>query len=207
MNWWQQLLTQLASSAVLIGAIGWLLANVIKTLIERTNESYKNQLQTSAQMQIDRAKYELDKSIMISQIRYQALHTKIAEIVAELYAQLSDTISTAGSLVSLLEYSGGPTKAERLRIFGETYNKLAMYFSRNRVYLQKGICDQMDALLKSISNHIIRFKVFVVEEEEGHVDKEASKVWGDVWHAITEKEIPPLREKLDCEFKKLLGIE
>jgi hypothetical protein len=208
MTWWQQLLSQLISNTVIIGAASWLLSAVINNYINKNNEKYKNELTINAQLIIDKAKYELDKSMMLRQVQYEKLHNKHAELIAELYAEVADTIRASNELVAIFEPAGIPSKSERFKIFIEAFNKLVITYDRNRVYFTKSICSKMDELIAKVRENIIKFKVFIIDQREGRApDPKATDVWTETWDALSKSVIPPLRDELDQQFKNLLGIE
>ena len=208
MIWWQQLLLQLGSSSIILAAAGWIVATVVNTLTLRTNERYKQELATEAQLIIEQPKHALDTATLAGKIQLESLHSKRGEVIARLYSELVDTIRDANQLVAIFEPAGMPPKIDRLKTFVESYNKMVVDFDRNRIYFNKATCDLADALIGKLREYVLKFQMFVMEEQErGKTDTRSLDAWSESWKAISTDVIPKLRVELESQFKQLLGVE
>ena len=194
--WWE-LLIGICSSSVLIFAIAWLTKSIIIHFLSKDIETYKIRL-----------KAEVDKSLIEHDEIFRRLHSKRAEIIAELYAKLSETMSATSSFLSIMEFAGEPNKNEKSKIAMEKIMDFSKYFDKQRIFLSESLCIKIVKFINEIRDSAIDFLVYMdVPEYDIETSKQKREVWVKAWKKISGKEISEIRKELENEFRKILGVD
>lgn len=123
--------------------------------------------------------------------------------MAELYRLLVEFIGAAESYASPLEYSGDKSKDEKSEILGDIATQFRKYFVTNRIYFSKDVCNSVDNLWLESIGPIRKFSVW---RSMGENSKETTEAWINADETMAKK-IPALLEKIEDEFRDLLGVE
>ena len=193
---WQELLTTLSSTAIILTAVAWLVRSILTHYLSKDIESYKIGLKANA----DILAYK-------HQVRFSRLHDKRASVIAKLYSTIVDTAQSAASFVSPLELTGQPSQDERFKKATENIHELNNYFARNRIYLSENLCRNIEQFIQKIDGLTYDFSVHLEvrpEDSEGMMEKR--KVWIKSWNEI-KNDVPPIKQALEGEFRAILGVE
>src|SRR5450759_1775128 len=108
---WEDILRTLGGMAILVAAMAWLSKSLLMALLSKDLERFKSDLQVSAQKSIESFKASLQLEAQRNAVEYAALHSKRAELIADLYARI---VSLYTGILSLsLELGAREVRAEQ----------------------------------------------------------------------------------------------
>jgi hypothetical protein len=204
---WQTILLAFGGNAALIAVLGLLGKSLLEKLITRDTIKFQAELQAKADATIERLKSELQIQTIEHQERFSRLHEKRATVVAELYGHLVEALWAAESFLSPMEWAGEPKKEDKHRDAMNRLVDLYRYFDKHRIFIPADIGASLEKLIIDVRRHVVRFGTYVRYTDAAANERtyeQKNKAWDDGWDAIKEK-IPPLRQKLEVELRKLLG--
>lgn len=191
-----EILTALGGSAILLAAIAWLIKTIITHYLSKDVEAYKATL-----------KAESEIALLEHDTIFRRLHSRRAEILAELYSKLAEAVSATSSFLSLVEWAGEPDKKEKYKIAMEQIVDFFKYFDRRRIFLSEELCKQIDDFVDKIRNPAIDFSMYLDEPQyDPTTAREKRKVWISAWKSVSKTDVPNARKSLEREFRKLLGV-
>ena len=178
------ILTSFGGSALLLGAVGFLVKSIINHFLSKDVENFKNRLELTA---------------VEHKIRFSNLHEKRALIISKLFELISEVHQLAKSFTSPLGFVG----EDKMKEFEDTYKKisdLSNFFDKNRIYFSEDTCNGVEELIRSFRDPTIKFGVTLSED----LKKEKIKAWTEAWEDV-DKKVPPIRQRLESEFRGILG--
>jgi hypothetical protein len=178
-------------SVALVATIAWLGRSVFTQVLSRDIEGFKHGLRISA------AEH---------QVRYVKLYERRAEVVAELYGLLVEAHWASQAFVSIIDWTGEPTKAEKYNIALNKVAEFYRYFDKNRIYLPLPLCSQLEEFMRSIRGEIIGFGVYA-KMDDSHISPETSEKKYNAWIKAAEyfeSEVPQARTLLEAELRAIL---
>jgi hypothetical protein len=209
---WGQIFEQLGVSGLIIGGITWLLKTLGQDFISRKFSAYEKELDIKskefqvildADLQTHKAK--LDKE----HTKFQKLHEKRLEVIVELYKTIIN-LDVALQLLTAIVKPIPPNKTlkemeqEQMEQAGDAYQEFQRFYLYNKIFFNPEICSILDKLKNTYWAGFWQgttrqrlppapdFNIALMEA------KKASET-------VTEN-IPPIKEKLEIEFRKLLGV-
>lgn len=193
-------------SAVLIGAIAWVIRSALSHGLSRDLEAHKARLQSESTLELERLRHELRLLESENVKRSQLLVEKRAELIAELYSKLVDFLGAAESFASPAEWSGEPSKKEKAAALGEKAAAFMDFFQRHRIYFGESICEGLNNLFHTVHGPAIRYRVWLRMVEDGNSPGgKLMDSWDEAWNAI-QRDVPPLMKTIETEFRRLLGV-
>jgi hypothetical protein len=166
-------------------------------------ESFRAQLQTENQCEIEQLKAQLQITTATHQIQFASLHAKIAEVVAEIYARIVRVKRAVTDYVKIMESSKEPSKEERRKVLAQAFGDFHDYCGTHRLYLPKEsikIVNYYDRLLFETADEFMWLGEMPLAKG-GHHDV---KAWSKAHRTIAET-VPTLLEILEDDFRRLLG--
>jgi len=175
----------------------------LKASLDTELERHRSRLAIESASATERLKSELQIAAAEHQIRFSHLHEKVAEVVAETYARLSRLTAALQRYVSIIESNDGPTKYERRMAVAKAMTEFRDYFLPRRLYLPKGIAEQIAQLDGTIhaQTHLFMFEVEIAQEPNHDMVKAWARIASEV-----QSEIQPLLAALEDKFRGLLGV-
>ena len=163
------LLASAAVSASLSAFVVWLtkawiserLKNAIKHEYDEKLESHKAQLKAQADVETERLKSQLSIAAAEHQVRFSGLHTKRAEVIAEIYDLLVQAHWDGASFASPAEFVGEPGKREKYNTAMKSLYAFSQKFERNRIYLPEDVCKLIDPVIQEMRGKIITFGTYL----------------------------------------------
>ena len=184
------LLASSTITAIALAVIGFLGKSIFTQIFSRDIEKFKSDLQ---------------KSAFEHQTRYQSLHGKRAEVIAELYNLLVQAEHDAMSLASLLQLAGEPPQEEKNKQAIKSGKTLYDFFEKNRIYFKPESCERISNFIHGLNHSLIDFG-FVLDSlahERNPIDRTAQ--WVKVWDNLTN-ELHPIKADIEEEFRGILGL-
>jgi len=179
-------------AALFLGAAAWLIRSLVSHRLSKDIENFKTELQHQSKLEIQQV---------------AVLHTKRAEVIAELYRLLVEFVGSAESYASLVEWKGEPSKDEKAEQLGEIATEFRKYFVVNRIYFTKNTCSAVDELWLESLGPIRKYSFWRVREDRSETDAvKAMEAWETATDTMTIK-VPVLLATIEDEFRGLLGVE
>jgi hypothetical protein len=177
-----------------------------KAALDRELQSHKAALDRASTAEADRLRHELELTAADVVKRTTLLNEKRAQVVAELYKLLIDFVFAAESFAAVAEYSGEPNKDQKAEILGKAASEFYIYFQHHRIYFSAKVCDGIQELFHAVHGPTRTFRMWQQLAKENSLAGEKHHLsWDKAWKAIQD-DVPPLRNKIEAEFRALLGV-
>lgn len=199
-----ELLATLGTSAILIAALTFLARSIINHFFSKGIETYKTNLQAETNKIMLEFTHSLEKTTYEHQIRYKSLHEKRAEVIAETYGLLVDTLTSAQFL--LIPASDSiMTKDNMLHSALTKANEFMSFYTKNRIYLPEHICLKIDEIVRGISITLEDVSHYLNSPQYGTTKQEEKmEIWRAAWTSFSDNTLPA-KKLLEDELRKLLG--
>jgi hypothetical protein len=194
--------------AIALGAVAWLIRSLIQHVLSKDVETFKNQLRTQSDLELERLRHSLKLVAAEHEKRTHLLQERRAQVIAELYSKLMDFLGAAESFASLVEWSGEPSKDEKAAKLGDVAAGFHGYFIRHRIYFTPELCVKVDALFKEVHADMLSYRVWMAHAKDrdgGRAAERMHDAWTKAWETMSNK-APPLTRAIEQEFRSLLGV-
>lgn len=205
---WQTILFAFGGNAALLAILAYASKTLLEKLITRDTTRFETDLRVKSDSAIEHLKNELQLKSIEHQVRFSRLHEKRADVIADLYGHLVETLWEAESFLSPMEWTGEPSKEEKHRIAMNKLVEFFRFFDKNRIYLPEKICGSLEKLALQVRSHVINFGVYIRFNDQvlnDHTLEQKEKAWNEGWDAI-KNQVPLARKLLEDEFRALLGV-
>jgi hypothetical protein len=208
METWQTILFAFGGNAALLAVLGILGKSFLDKVIVRDTKQFENDLKAKSDSAIEHLKNELQIRTIEHQVRFSRLHEKRADVIAELYGHLVESLWETESFLSPIEWVGEPSKREKHQKSMNKLVELYRYFDKHKIYLPPEVCASLEDLVQHIRSQVIKFGIWVRLEDQELSDEShtlKNDAWDSGWDAI-KNQVPLARESLENEFRSLLGV-
>ncbi|MBS1984314.1 MAG: hypothetical protein JST16_09080 [Bdellovibrionales bacterium] len=204
---WQQVLITLGGQAMLLSALAYLIKALLSHRLAKDVETFKAQLQSDANVTVERLKNSLQIAATEHQVRFSKLQEKRALVVAELYALFVTAYWAAHTYHQWAQFPGGLTEEEQAQEAWHALHVAFRFFESNRIYLSETLAAELDNFFKRAKSLTISAQYLsAVPDKTAHTTKLAVEARREGLEAF-QSEFPDMRKRLDHEFKKLIGAE
>ena len=173
----------------------------IKSENDTELERYKAKLAVQNSEHIERVRADLQIAHAKRDVEFRHLHAKIAEVIAEVYANLQALRHAVGQYTKELELLDDPPRQERAKAVDSTLVQFRDHFLPNQIYLTPALAQRIRDVYEQMFKTAQRFKLRVDSGSGSNIDE-----WVEISEWI-QKELPQLFEVLEMEFRKLLGYD
>lgn len=202
----EDLLKYLGTATLLTTAVAWLIRSITIHFLSKDIDTFRNRLQAQSNIELEKTKHELHLLAFEHEKRAHLLHERRAQAISELYSRLVEFIWAAGNFSNIMEWSGEPSKEEKALTLYEKTQSFSDYFNKNKIYFSKEVCEKVESVFEEINTSMIKFRVWMSMSKRGVGDSEEyHKAWMDAWNLMKDR-VPSLREKIEDEFRLLLGV-
>jgi hypothetical protein len=199
-------------STALSGVIIWITKNWIS---ERLKNSIKHEydlkievLKTNLKAESDQTLERLKADLHMHNVRSSKLIEQRGEVIKELHAKIDVLAMHLHSLVYPLQLVGEKSIEDKDKDVFEAGKALEEYYRANKIYFEKQLCDKIDEIQKIMASGRHWF-IEGHRHEKNPVSTKAAQQYSDwkiqAWKSIEEK-VPLLKEHVENEFRKLLGV-
>src|SRR5467141_2683830 len=112
----KQFAITLGGTAVAIAAVAWLARSIVIHWLSKSVETYKAQLKAESDVALEQLRAKLQIMAARRNVEYSRIHEKRLEIISELVGKINRFHKCVSDYVSLTEWGGGPSKAERRQL-------------------------------------------------------------------------------------------
>jgi hypothetical protein len=202
---WNTVITTILASTtittIVLAIIGFVAKSIFTQFMSRDIERVKS----SHEVELEKFKASLQQSALEHQVRYQSLHIKRAEVIAELYKLLVRAVQDVNSLASPFQGAGEPPQEEKQRTASQSGRALNDFFEQNRIYFKPESCNRIANFIWKLYKAIIDFTPVLNDLANPHFPQKRVEKWGKVWKELTE-ELPPIKTEIEQEFREILGL-
>jgi hypothetical protein len=179
-----------------------LLKTSLKAATDAQLEIQKAQLKAQGETALEKLKSDLAISAAKQNIEFSLLHSKRAEVIAEMHADLRDAVDAMADYTKAFEPAGGTSREERGKKAVEATNKLIRTFRTKEIYLPEPAAEKMRAITDELKFAFFQFLYGVGLGETLGEDK--TKKWLEI-QAKVETLSGPATTELQNDFRDLLG--
>jgi hypothetical protein len=201
------------ASVAINGLLLWILSswlserlkNAIRHEYDQKLETHRAQLQKEAEIEVIKARYELERSSLEWHIKFSRLHEKSAEAIATIYAKLAKArsathyacVSVPPELSKMMQ-GDQSTRGEAAK---KTWDDLVAYFESHRLYLPQPTAVRIKEVIEKF--HAINlFRALL--DFHGSIHNQDHTTLRKKVEAGLEY-VSPLLEALEDDFRVLLG--
>ena len=94
----KEIIPILGTGAVIIAAVAWLAKQLISQFLSRDIESYKDRIERESRTEIEKLKWELNRTAYEHQTMFSELHTRRAEVIYKMHENLIHMLSWCQTL-------------------------------------------------------------------------------------------------------------
>lgn len=186
------IIASVGGSAVIVGAVAWLIRSLTVHVLSKDLESFKTKLESAA--------YE-------RQVRFAKLHEHRASIIAELYSRLVTLHKSATDFVRWYQSVGNDEKEQHITRLWSAADDFNTYFEKNRIYFDQGTCDKVVSLNDILSRACSVLATFANEREALNIsDQQVFEEWQKASN-LFDLDIPKVKQTLEDSFRELLGVD
>ena len=200
---WATVATNIVTSSVAIGVVGFVARSIFTHGIDKDLERYKSELKSKSDFEIERLRNELKIAELEHTVRFSKLHERRADVLAKIYGLMIETEWAAH------RYAYGDTRDNDLAIDAlDKITALRMEYERNRLYLPESAREKLGQFISKYFSIASALRIFFVGIESPTMkmreDQNAKML--EVVRAF-DSEVPAMKFALDSEFRKLLGAK
>jgi hypothetical protein len=188
-----------ASIGIGAGLLVWLLRSLVSQLLSRDLERYKVELNATHDAQIARLRADLNAAAFEHETRFARLHEERARVVAGLYQRLAKTNAMFSQFMQPLQIGGEQQHKKLHQEAAQCANDFIDFFNENRIYLHEDVTNAIDDLISELRR---AWAEFTAHSGRPYPDP---REWMSAWKKVTD-DIPPLRRRIESEFRQLLGV-
>jgi len=210
---WHSLLTQLGGVAALAAIFAWLLRTLLQHLLSKDIEVFKVRLADESALGIEQLKVQLQIAAGEHGIRFGALHQRRADIIADLYHQLSGLTIDAWLLARLVRLrEAGEVDEERVRHataeLAKNSSALFQFIQRNQLYFGPELAERLRKAFFAMNQPLPDLTLSDAAEAAGKVTDSATRRANFVAYWEEKgSEISSLLGHIEADFRRLLGSE
>ncbi|MHA4091029.1 hypothetical protein [Bacillus cereus] len=185
-NWVVNLGVFSVGTASMTAVIGFFGKSIFQTYLTKQTEAYKSELQRITNQH---------------QITFSKLHADRADTIKELYPMLVKLERSVNSLTVIFKINISADVVPDTGEIGENYEKFSDYYMINKIYFSEPICKLIDTINEKFVEVIIKYDTYGYEKS-----KQIKKDLLIQNLKSVEEQIPLLKNKLENEFRILLGV-
>jgi hypothetical protein len=187
MAWFQQVLTLALAPVAVIAAVTWLLRSLFSQALTRDIANFKAKLQTET---------------FREQHRFQSLHAKQAEVVAELYARIVHAERKIGQLTSRFR-SVSVDLNEQKTAAAVACDSFGDFYRKHRLYLPEATAIKVDELSELFIDLYVDIDT-AQPGDEYHPSNAAA--WAEANQRMATQ-VRPVKQDLESQFRLILGVD
>ncbi|MDD5569070.1 MAG: hypothetical protein PHG23_01490 [Candidatus Pacebacteria bacterium] len=136
-------------------------------------------------------------------VKYENLHNERAQIIKNLYQRVVKTYRSFYSYMNPLQLAGEPNQESKGKETAKLANEFTDYYEENRIFIDKKLTKEVDKLSKVFREAWAEFETHRMLQGKKEFD---FKNWQKAWNIIS-KETPLIKEKIEDEFRGIIGIK
>lgn len=223
------ILRTLGGMAILVAALAWLSKTLLTAFLSKDLERFKSDLQASSQISVESFKASLQLEAQRHAVTYSALHSKRAELVAELYSRIvelyrgvlelskelgarearADEYSKSGAQESepweLLPgiHTLSQSEESKATSLHSAYRDFVQFYTEKKIYFSPEVCNLIDSFATLAGYMGVMYQNVALRDEDNQPF--VNPIVLSAWEKSGDK-IPALLAAVENEFRGLLGV-
>jgi len=227
---WGFIVQTLGGAAILVAAAAWLFRSLIGQFLSKDLERFKSDLKSQNEREIESLKSDLKIEAEKKTLQFSTLHSKRAEIMADLYEKLFDTLTLIQGLRFEYEYreiredldrkyrrghraewqiEPGidtllPEEEQKIEALRTSMNELFLFYKKHLIYFPSEICEEIDRFLTLSSYTRSNYQNIALKDAEDNllVNPVVKEMWDKAYDAT-----PKILQTLETKFRGILGVK
>jgi len=207
MSVYEIIIASIGGSAALVAVLGWLAKSFVSNLLDKDIEKYKTKLSAEKDAQIENLKHELQKVSTEHKVRFEKLHSRRDEVIANLYSHIVDFYQAVDRFLDYAIILNEESLEKETKLLWEAVDSFKNYSEKHRIYFSEEICARLDSLYEAADKPTSRLMVAVEHQD---IDEDENGTLIDSWKGAREAlevDVKQIRETLEKDFRDLLGVE
>ena len=211
---------KLGAPAIYLLAIIFLGKNIVEFFFNKTIELKKAELKQNLEnhkkdieQENKNFQHQLDSKLQEFNIKFSSLHSERAEVIKQLYVRLIELQSSMFNYTRrahVVVEDGKLEKKERIDRVNKALKEFSNYYFPNKIYFNVALALKLDSLINSYYKTGWDFTdVVYYIENKFDLEREEIKSNFEKMKELSSKvetDFPPLIEKLENEFRNILGV-
>jgi hypothetical protein len=202
----KELIAILGGTTAAVAAIAWLAKSLLTHVLSKDIDTYKIELSAKYDFEVERLRAELSKQALEHEIKYRRVDEKVAKHLEGTYRHLFRFYKSVSDYVKILEWSGEPSKEEKLKTASNTNRAFWDYFLENRIYIPPRFYERIQELARKLNTIASDFAAGQRREARGVAPKPEEDYWPTAFDAV-EEEATPLFTEIVLAVQKRLGVQ
>lgn len=161
----------------------------------------------------EKLKHELSKKANEYQIKINSLHTERLEVLKRFYGLL--TVFNDKLFILVLAGKGDEGEISKVKELYSEYYELRTYFKQNKIIINQELSDLINDLITKLHTALFSFNRIIeatteIKKDIGTRTNDSNKqIRRDYWDKaanLVQNETPVLLDKLEYEFRKIIGV-
>lgn len=199
-------------SFLLCAVLLWLtrtwLSERIKRSIKYEYDSKIELIRTILKLETEQTLERLKADLQLHQIRHSKLIDQRAQVIKQLHEKIDILARNLYSLVKPLQFANEKSIEEKNDEVFQAGKDLEYFYRANMIFFPKNLCDQIVEIQKIMASGEHWF-ISGYRYSKNPVSSKAAQQYSE-WMLKAcesfEKKVPPLKEAIEDEFRKLLGV-
>jgi len=191
----------------LLLAIAWLVKSLISHFLNKDIASYKINMATQNDKDIEQLKNKLERIANEHKIKFEILHTQRSKVISELYSRIVEFYDGIDSFVAviLLVENDEDVEKEAQKLWRKV-DEFKSYAEKNRIYFSKEVCALLDKMYDVADEPTSKL---MVAAEYQNIDKNGKDNLYSSWQEaskVLENEVQEIRQIIENEFRNIIGV-
>lgn len=220
------IISAIMSSTLVVGILTWIFREWISTRLkagieheynqqleihkaklkfesDTSMETHKAQLKSESDISIERLKSQLHIAASERNIQYSTVFEKQVDVISKTSELLQEFLEAAASYTSIINNVKGVERDAKRVATGEAYAEFLKFFRPRKMFIPKETVSLIDVLHIELHSKAFDFMFMVDQGNEQYVDP-TRETWFKV-HEFMTKEVLQIQERLEDDFRKILG--
>jgi hypothetical protein len=192
----------LGGNAVFLAVVAFLGKSIITHWLNKDIERFKSDIRGAADIELAKLRGALEIAANEHSILLSRLQDNRAKVIDELYGRLAAAIEAMTRYLGVFGSLDNSPTEEKAKGAAEAINAFVEYFDQKRVWLPPECCAKVETLKQGLRQRFVEFDVnrgFGVKSGKPFSDE-----WRKLWSDVTQDLVPPAREALESEMRRLL---
>jgi len=188
---WEEYLKILGSTALLLGALAWLIKSLFSHLLSKDVELYKDNLKKLSELYLKE-----------HEIRFSKLHERRAESIAKNYEQLQEAIDEQATALFRWNFDEEFPKSDMLSKAREKIANYLVEYHKDKIYFNNLLAEKIGGLIDHVSKYLLDLETLklrsdIPQEELIELKERGLKLMNRSRQLFTD---------IEKEFREILGV-
>jgi deoxyribodipyrimidine photolyase len=191
----------IGGTAALVAILGFLAKSLVTNLLNKDIEKYKVTLVAEKDAKLTELRHEFEKLSNEHRVRFERLHDRRDEIIADLYCKLVEFHRGVDRFVDdALLLEGAELEREKKELW-RVVDDFRDYAEKHRIYFSEQLCEQLDKLYETADKPTS----LLMQTAESEGKENLVIAWQEAKNVLSGN-VTEIRGVIEKEFRELLGV-